>query len=959
MALKLRDNSRNKPVAKPLPPPLQAKFLQAVQCHQNGDLTQARSAYDEILASHPKHADSLHLAGVLAYQQQRFDVAIKLIAKAIKVNPDEAAFYSNIGLAWLDLKRFDEALLSFDKALALHPRFEEALNNRGVALFELKRLADALLSYDAALALKPGYAEAHNNRGNALLGLDRPEEALASFDKALALRPGYAEAHSNRGNALLALERPHDALISYDKALSISPDHVEANYNRGNALLGLKRLDEARVAFITALAVDPGRVSILRQLAGVSDQLDRCDEARRHLDAALQIDANDAETLRAMAVHCIHQERWAEAESWLRRALAVKPDAAASLRTLGGVLDELKRHDEAWTYLEPALRIDARDVDTLHAIGNHYARQERWAEAEGWVRRALTLEPAHVGCLNDLTVILLAEGDLGAAFATALQSLRVETTDEAKKAFVYAASRLRPTTFDPSLIAILCEALREPWDRPHEMMGLACHLLKQDPEFRRLLQSAKLTDNGISYDEQRWETVAGEGLQSGSLLAVTLASAPISDGELEDCFTWARRLLLDEATGPRPSSDESGLRNGFYGALAQQCFINEYVFFQDADEVRKAAELSDRLTQSIEVGENIPAVRVLAVACYVPLHTIAGAEKLLQREWPEQVRSVLVQQIQEPLDERRLRCSIPSLTAIENTVSAAVQLQYEENPYPRWVKLPKAAKAEDINASIRKRFPLAAFRPIANADHPEVLIAGCGTGQHSITTAISIKGARLLAVDLSRASLGYAKRKTGELGIESIDYAQADLLQLNSLGREFDVVESSGVLHHLEKPFDGWDVLLSLLRPNGLMRLGFYSEHARRDIVRVRDLIGERGIAPTPQGIREFRRTLRRSDAANQFGFATGSSDFFSMSACRDLLFHTQEQRMTLDVIKAFLERHELTFLGFDIDAAVLRSYKSRFPGDAAATNLDQWRVYEEENSSTFVGMYQFWVQKA
>jgi hypothetical protein len=68
---------------------------------------------------------------------------------------------------------------------------------------------------------------------------------------------------------------------------------------------------------------------------------------------------------------------------------------------------------------------------------------------------------------------------------------------------------------------------------------------------------------------------------------------------------------------------------------------------------------------------------------------------------------------------------------------------------------------------------------------------------------------------------------------------------------------------------------------------------------------------------------------------------------------------MTLDVIKAFLERHDLTFLGFDIDAAVLRSYKSRFPGDAAATNLDQWRVYEEENSSTFVGMYQFWVQKA
>jgi SAM-dependent methyltransferase len=266
--------------------------------------------------------------------------------------------------------------------------------------------------------------------------------------------------------------------------------------------------------------------------------------------------------------------------------------------------------------------------------------------------------------------------------------------------------------------------------------------------------------------------------------------------------------------------------------------------------------------------------------------------------------------------------------------------------------------AEDINASLRKRFPLAAFRPIANARNPEILIAGCGTGQHPLSTAMAVKGAKLLAVDLSLASLSYAMRKTCELGIESIDYALADLLQLNSLGREFDVIESSGVLHHLEKPFEGWEVLLSLLRPNGLMRLGFYSEIARRDIVKVRDLIRDKGIAPTPQAIREFRRSLRRSGGTD-FGFATGSSDFFSMSACRHLLFHTQEARMSLDVIKAYLDQHDLTFLGFDIDASVLRSYKARFPDDAAASNLDHWRDYEEANPDTFAAMYQFWVQKA
>ena len=45
---------------------------------------------------------------------------------------------------------------------------------------------------------------------------------------------------------------------------------------------------------------------------------------------------------------------------------------------------------------------------------------------------------------------------------------------------------------------------------------------------------------------------------------------------------------------------------------------------------------------------------------------------------------------------------------------------------------------------------------------PNILIAGCGTGQHSIGTAAKFKGSKVLAIDLSLASLSYAKRKTEE-----------------------------------------------------------------------------------------------------------------------------------------------------------------------------------------------------
>jgi len=211
---------------------------------------------------------------------------------------------------------------------------------------------------------------------------------------------------------------------------------------------------------------------------------------------------------------------------------------------------------------------------------------------------------------------------------------------------------------------------------------------------------------------------------------------------------------------------------------------------------------------------------------------------------------------------------------------------------------------------------------------------------------------------LSMASLAYAKRKTVELDIELIEYAQADLLKLSSLARTFDVIESSGVLHHLENPFEGWETLLSLLRPYGLMRLGFYSELARQDIVRVRNLISKEGIGATAQEIRDYRKHLLGLKDSENYGIATRSSDFFSTSACRDLLFHVQEHRMNLKILADFFKDHDLNFLGFDIDSSVIRAYKKRFPNDPSSTNLDQWRIYEEENPDTFSRMYQFWIQK-
>jgi 2-polyprenyl-3-methyl-5-hydroxy-6-metoxy-1,4-benzoquinol methylase len=316
------------------------------------------------------------------------------------------------------------------------------------------------------------------------------------------------------------------------------------------------------------------------------------------------------------------------------------------------------------------------------------------------------------------------------------------------------------------------------------------------------------------------------------------------------------------------------------------------------------------------------------------------------------------QQQREPLRERELRATIPMLTVIEDAVSQKVRAQYEEMPYPRRVTAAPVTAERSIEWYLRNKFPLAPLRDLPKHERLDVLIAGCGTGQQSIETARRFPGARVLAVDLSLSSLSYAKRKTDELGLTNVDYAQADLLQLGTAleGRRFDVIEASGVLHHLADPAAGWRVLLTLLRPHGLMLVGLYSALARADIRAAREFIAARGYGRTADDIRRCRQDLRAAPDGSPLKNVMSFSDFYTISECRDLIFHEQEHQLSIPEINSFLRDHALTFLGFVNPPA---GYRTRFPDDPAMTDLDRWHVFETENPLAFVGMYQFWVQTA
>jgi SAM-dependent methyltransferase/tetratricopeptide (TPR) repeat protein len=578
-------------------------------------------------------------------------------------------------------------------------------------------------------------------------------------------------------------------------------------------------------------------------------------------------------------------------------------------------------------------------VADLAAEAHRLRAAGRVSDAQAICRQILAREPKHVPTLNLLGLIAQAAGDHRGALKSFARAI---DADEANAACHYNAG------CSHQVLGHRSKAVA------HFSKALALGMEEKAVPF--ILRSAVFSGY-IRRIAEKWpmpitsvELFGAEGLAplaKDFFLCAAMEVAVLPHTKIEKVLGLARTELLRLAGDQAgEDSDVDGNVIAFACALARQCFVNEYVF--PLTESGLAGALRDRLAQDLESGADVTPIRLAAVAAYFPLHVLPNAEALLRRDWPAAVTGLLRVQLREPLEEAADRAAIPRLVAIEDRVSRQVMRQYEENPYPRWTINPMAA----FVAREARGAPLPAERQVAH----DILIAGCGTGSHAVQIAQVYPNTSLLAIDISLTSLAYARRKTRELGVRNIEYAQADILRLGTIGRSFDSIESVGVLHHLAEPLAGWRVLVSLLRPGGRMRIGLYSDLARQLITEARARIATRGYRATPDDIRRCRQEMIHE--SDRWRALIEPNDFFSMSGCRDLLFNVMEHCFTIPGIAAFLGENNLSFLGFEPfeDPGVIGKFHQQFGGMADELNLDQWHRFEIDHPDTFRAMYVFTV---
>lgn len=823
------------------------------------------------------------------------------------------------GLSHHRAGRLTQAAALYRQALERAPADPDATHLLGVVAFQQGNESDGADLIGKAIGLDASKAAYHHDLGDVRRAQGRADEALACYREAIALDPGFHDSHVNLAAMLQQQGRLAEAVAHYDRALALMPNAPDLHYNAGNALRDLGDLDAAATRYRQAFALQP-----------------------KHWPALFNL---------AQAVHM--KGGTAEAAAAYRRVLALEPKFAAAHFNLARLYEAEGRVDEAIASYRGAIEAWPAGADAHNNLANLLAARGRVEEALAGYARAIERNPELAEAHNNLGNVQLAIGRTDEALASLRRALAQKPLPAFKANLARALAAHAFTRADADLRPLVVQAMTEPWSRPADLARAAASLLHADASPGPCIErSATLPDEaslGALCAPAGMAAIVGD-----SLFHALLTSAPVADVGIERWLTRARHALWAIESD---RSDDGVV--AFAALLARQCHLNDYVFASTTAEDRSAEAARDELARALASDMPFAPFAAARLACYVPLAALPQAARLLERAWPPPVSALLHQVVAAPLDEARIAASLPVLTPIDDATSTRVRRQYEEHPYPRWTKAAPIEAAASFDAWLHAQCPGSPFKPLGDAGGAiDLLIAGCGTGQHALETARRFPRARILAIDLSRASLAYAARKAREDNVGNVEFAQADLLELAATGRSFDVIEAAGVLHHLADPTEGWRRLVERLRPGGFMLAALYGERARETIVFGREHAAQHGYSASATDIRRFRQDALAAPADSALRRLAAYRDFYSTGECRDMLFHVEEHRTSLPAIKALLATLGLRFVGFQVTPAVAGEYARRFPKDRASADLDNWHALESAVPGAFAGMYEFWVQK-
>ena len=173
---------------------------------------------------------------------KKFDEAVACYKKALRINPNYAAIYNNLGNVFKETGEIELAEYNYKKATKIKPNYAEAYYGLGLTLEKKEEFLSAIENYENALINNPNYPEVFFNLGNVYRKNGDYELAIKNYKNATKLKKNYYEAYCNLGNSKKDLGDVKSARFYYRKALKINPNDFETMWNMHGVSLSI---DEA------------------------------------------------------------------------------------------------------------------------------------------------------------------------------------------------------------------------------------------------------------------------------------------------------------------------------------------------------------------------------------------------------------------------------------------------------------------------------------------------------------------------------------------------------------------------------------------------------------------------------------------------------------------------------------------------------------------------------------------
>jgi len=737
-----------------------------------------------------------------------------------------------------------------------------------------------------------------------------------------------------------------DAERLYRDVLMTEPRNAAALHLLGVLLHQSGRTDDGLSLIAQAVAIEPLNADYQYNFGSILSSAGKLDEAASHLQKALILNPKYAEAHFELGRLHAQAARWPEAAASFRQVLTLKPNDAATLNNLGMVLREQGQLDEATTLWQRAVSV-ASSYPVAHMnLGLAYQAQGKLDEAIASLNRAVELAPTNSEAAYNLAVAQMNRGQHEQALQTILRMLDKAPTVELRNLFATCLTTMPRVPAEDRIRNLTARALVEGWSRPDQLASIVLTILKTNPIIAR----------GIAQVNQHWprpvpvHDMLGPGglavVAQDDLLAALLQSTPVTDVEMERVLAGLRfALLADARQSEGLANAEKVLR--LSAALAQQCFLNGYVWPQSDDEANRVRELQNLVTAALQGKQAIAPQWLTSIAAYGPLHALPSAEHLVNQAFNEPLKSLIQRQINEPAEEAALR---PSLQVIAATTGGS-----DDTPAQRWTAI-TSQKPVTIDAYLRRGFPSADIRPINKTSALGILVAGCGTGQSVIEIAARHPASNVLAIDISTANLAYAARQARRFGQAAIRFAVCD--DLNAIGQTFDVIDAMQPVSKAANAETILSTLASLLQPNGVMLVRLRGERLHQAIKSGQDFVQSGNYQSDADGIRLLRQNILKLAGAHPAGLLSQRMEFYTTAACRDLLFRDEKQALTLANAGSLLSKAGLSVIGFDVDTRIGDRYRARFPQDPRAIDFTNWQTLEIDNQDMAAMTYNVWVQK-